>query len=140
MGRQIPTAGELALKRLLCWKELLTHKERRQADAAWGGAGSEQGLLMKSGHGHWMQEKLLHIQGMLSSEWAQERNGLRYWETGLGKKLEDPGMKQMGKEKCRCQWGYQVTGQANREETVSEKRKEKHLKREISGFFLLCPI
>lgn len=57
-----------------------------------------------------------------------------------GGKQQDPGTKQMGKEKCRCQWGYQVTGQASRKETDSEKRKEKHLKGEISVFFLLCPI
>lgn len=112
-GREISTAGELALKRLLCWKELLTHQERRQADAAWGEAGSEQGLLMKSGQGHWMQEKPLHTQGVLSSEWAQQRSGMRHCETGLGKKHQDSGTEQMGKEKCRCQWipGYRSSWQ-----------------------------
>ncbi|KAJ7425831.1 hypothetical protein WISP_20382 [Willisornis vidua] len=42
----------------------------------------------------------------------------------------------MGKERCRCQWGYHVTGQANREEIDSERRKEKPLKGKCIGFVL----
>jgi len=47
--------GESGRKRLPWWKDLLACKEERQADATSGATKSEQGSLMKSGQGHWMQ-------------------------------------------------------------------------------------